>query len=114
MAAQSVSVLAGPTIGSVGAAFAHVVSRALSTSAAGRVGLELEFHLVDLHRPQQRVSWAELGQLRSGLPAMPGGSRLTVEPGGQLELSTRPAPNVASAVAILRRDRQVLAGAVAK
>jgi glutamate--cysteine ligase len=113
MAAQLFSVLAEPTIGSVDAAHAHVVSRALSPSAAGRVGLELEFHLVDLQRPERRVSWAELGELRSRLPAMPGGSRVTVEPGGQLELSTPPAADVASAIAVLRRDRQVLAGAVA-
>ena len=42
---------------------------------------------------------------------MPCGSRVTVEPGGQFELSTSPASDVASAIAALRRDRQVLAGA---
>jgi glutamate--cysteine ligase len=113
MAAQSVSVLAVPTIESVDDALAHVMSRALSPSSAGRVGLELEFHLVDLRRPGRRLSWAEVEELRSRLPVMPGGSRVTVEPGGQFELSTPPAADVVSAVAVLRRDRQVLAGAVA-
>jgi glutamate--cysteine ligase len=111
MAAQSVSVLAAPTIGSVDAARAHVTAHALSPSSSGRVGLELEFHLVDLHRPERELSWAELGELRSRLPVMPGGSRVTVEPGGQFELSTPPASDVAFAIAALRRDRQVLAGA---
>jgi glutamate--cysteine ligase len=111
MAAQSFSVLAEPTIGSVDAALAHVAERALSPSSTRRVGLELEFHPVDLRRPERRISWAELTELRSRLPVMPGGSRVTVEPGGQLELSTPPASDVVSAVAALRRDRQVLAAA---
>ena len=114
MAAQLISVLTAPTIGSVDDALAHVALHALSPSPVGRVGLELEFHLIDLHRPLRRVSWTELQELRSGLPAMPGGSRLTVEPGGQLELSTPPGPDVGSAVAVLRRDRRMLAGALAE
>jgi glutamate--cysteine ligase len=111
MAAQHFPVMAEPAIGSVDAAHAHVVSRALSPSSAGRVGLELEFHLVDLERPERQVRWAELTELRSSLPVMPGGSRVTFEPGGQLELSTPPAADVALAIAVLRRDRQALAGA---
>jgi glutamate--cysteine ligase len=111
MAAQSVSVFVEPTIASVDDALAHVVERALSPSSAHRVGLELEFHPVDLGRLERRITWAELETLRSRLPAMPGGSRVTVEPGGQLELSTPPASDVGSAVAALRRDQQVLAGA---
>jgi glutamate--cysteine ligase len=43
---------------------------------------------------------------------MPSGSRLTVEPGGQLELSTLPAPDVGSAIAFLRNDQDVLATAL--
>jgi glutamate--cysteine ligase len=112
MAAQSVSVFAEPTIGSIEAARAHVIARALSPSSVGRVGLELEFHLVDRRRPERRVSWAELEELRSRLPVMPGGSRVTVEPGGQLELSTAPKSDVVSAIAVLSRDRLALAAAV--
>ena len=108
MAAQSVSVLAVPAIGSVDAALAHVAAGALSPSS-GRVGLELEFHLVDRRRPERGLSWAELETLRSRLPVMPGGSRVTVEPGGQLELSTPAVSDVVSAVAALRRDRRVTA-----
>ena len=112
MAAQQVPVIADLTIESVEAAHAHVASRALSPSA-GRVGLELEFHLVDLQRPERQLSWAELTDLRANLPTMPGGSSVTIEPGGQFELSTPPAADVASAIAVLRRDRQTLAGAAA-
>jgi len=113
MAAQQVPVLAQPTIGSLDDAHSHVVSQALAASPIGRVGLELEFHVVDLQCPERQVRWAQLTELRSRLPAMPGGSRVTVEPGGQLELSTPPAADVAGAIAALRGDRQVLAAAAA-
>ncbi len=52
-------------------------------------------------------------ELLVGLPPMPAGSRVTVEPGGQLELSTPPAHGVAQAVAALRSDRQLLKQALA-
>ena len=91
---------------------AHIERTALRDSPggspSGRVGLELEFHLVDLARPARRPSWAQVQALLQGLPAMPAGSRVTVEPGGQVELSTPPAPDVVTAVAALRADRQAL------
>jgi ergothioneine biosynthesis glutamate--cysteine ligase EgtA len=111
MAAQHVPILAQPTIASLDDARSHVASQALTSSPIGRVGLELEFHVVDLARPQRQVAWEQLTRLRSTLSVMPGGSRVTVEPGGQLELSTPPAADVAGAIAALRRDRDVLAAA---
>lgn len=111
MAAQHVPVISRPIIGRLEDARSHVAARALSASPVGRVGLELEFHVVDLARPARQVPWAALTDLRSGLPTMPGGSLVTIEPGGQLELSTPPAAGVADAIAALRADRAVLAGA---
>ncbi|HET6878310.1 MAG TPA: ergothioneine biosynthesis glutamate--cysteine ligase EgtA [Jatrophihabitans sp.] len=98
------------------AAREHVERSALHDTGDGRpaqVGLELEFHLVDLAAPDRRPGWAEVQALVGQLPAMPSGSTVTIEPGGQLELSTPPAVGVAAAVAALRADRTVLRRALA-
>lgn len=92
----------------VGSAHAYVADGALSEDAGGQVGLELEFHLVDLARPAIRPEWVAVRSLVAGLPVMPAGSSVTLEPGGQIELSTRPAPDLASAVTALAADREAL------
>ena len=86
----------------------HVCEAALADSPGGRVGLELEFHLIDLARPERRPSWAEATALAHSIGPLPSLSRVTLEPGGQIELSTPPAEDVVSAVAALRTDREVL------
>jgi ergothioneine biosynthesis glutamate--cysteine ligase EgtA len=96
---------------SLDAAYAHVVDVALVPSAIGPVGLELEAHLVDLDSVGQRVRWPRLRAVIDGLPAMPGSSRVTVEPGGQVELSGPPHEDVGAAVTALRTDRACLSGA---
>ncbi|WP_448611005.1 ergothioneine biosynthesis glutamate--cysteine ligase EgtA [Geodermatophilus sp. URMC 60] len=95
------------------AAAAHVAGTALRPGPVGSVGLELEAHLVDLDAPTSRVPWQRIRHLVDALPALPGGSRVTLEPGGQVELSTPPYPGVAPAVTALRADRDVLAAALA-
>ena len=95
------------------AAVAHVAGAALLPGPVGAVGLELEAHLVDLDAPAARVPWRRIYDLVDTLPAMPGGSRVTLEPGGQVELSTPPRPDVAAAVTALRADRDVLGAALA-
>jgi glutamate--cysteine ligase len=97
----------------VAAARDHIVQTAFTPSTVGRVGLELEFHLVDLNAPARRPAWDEIQALAAALPAMPSGSSVTVEPGGQLELSTPPEPDTASSVAALQADRAVLGAALA-
>ena len=97
----------------VEAARDHIMQTALRESSGGQVGLELEFHLVDLRRPERRAAWAEVQALAAGLPPMPSGSTVTVEPGGQLELSTPPTPDVASSVAALQADRAALRAGLA-
>jgi glutamate--cysteine ligase len=97
----------------VEAARRHIAETALRESAAGRVGLELEFHLVDLRRPARQPTWAEVQAVAAGLPPMPRGSSVTVEPGGQLELSTPPEPDVAAAVRTLRTDESMLRATLA-
>jgi glutamate--cysteine ligase len=88
----------------VAAAREYVESRALRADGRGRVGLELEFHLVDLAQPARRPEWVEVERLAAELSALPGRSRVTVEPGGQLELSTDPRPDVEAAVRTLTAD----------
>jgi glutamate--cysteine ligase len=86
----------------------HVAAGALRPSSAGRVGLELEAHLVDLTDPLTRPSWARVQTVLASLPGLPGGSSVTLEPGGQIELSTTPQPDAFAAVDVLARDRSAL------
>ncbi|MGY5890258.1 ergothioneine biosynthesis glutamate--cysteine ligase EgtA [Geodermatophilus arenarius] len=94
-------------------AVATVTATALRSGPVGRVGLELEAHLVDLDAPAARVPWDRVCAAVAGVPPLPGGSRVTLEPGGQVELSGPPLPGAAAAVAALRADRAVLAAALA-
>jgi glutamate--cysteine ligase len=88
---------------------AHIASGALSPSCIGTVGLELEMHLVDLALPARRISWDRLTSVVADAPEMPSGSSITIEPGGQVELSTPPMSDAASAVVALDADRRALA-----
>lgn len=97
----------------VEAAYAHVAATALTDQDRGLVGLELESHLVDLVDPAARVSWDRATDAVTALPAMPGASSVTLEPGGQLELSGPPAGDVAVAVQALREDVDAVSRALA-
>ncbi len=98
----------GRRLDDVDAALAHVAATALVAAEPGPVGLELEAHLVDLRAPGDRVPWERITGLVDRLPALPGGSRVTLEPGGQVELSGPPFDDVGAAVAALRADSAVL------
>jgi glutamate--cysteine ligase len=91
-----------------------VTAAALRPGPIGAVGLELEGHLVDLAGPGRRVTWPRIRAVLDGLGPLPGGSRVTLEPGGQVELSGPPLAGVAAAVAALRADRRVLADVLAR
>jgi glutamate--cysteine ligase len=93
---------------SVEFARAQVADRALCPSTLGTVGLELEGHLVDRRDLRRRVSWTEVMRLVDLVEDLPRGSRISVEPGGQLELSTKPAADLGGAVAALRDDERAL------
>jgi glutamate--cysteine ligase len=90
------------------AARAHVAAMALRAAPPGPVGLELEAHLVDLGAPAARVPWDRVTAAVTALPRLPGNSRVTLEPGGQVELSGPPLADVAAAVAALREDIDVV------
>jgi len=89
------------------AAHEHLYQGALRPGPIATIGLELEAHLVDLRAPASRVGWDRITALRAGLPALPGGSDVTTEPGGQLELSAPPLP-LSAAIAAMRRDQATL------
>ena len=82
----------------------HVAAAALHPTPVGHVGLELEAHLVDLVDPAARVPWDRVQAALATVPPLPGGSIVTVEPGGQVELSGPPQPGVVAAVAAARED----------
>lgn len=91
----------------------RIADACLSDGPLGQVGLELEAHCYDLADPARRPEWAELTAVIADVPALPGGSAITVEPGGAVELSAPPAPDAAAAIALLAADREVLRSAFA-
>jgi len=87
------------------------------------VGLELEWLVHDRRHPAQQLSPARLAAalgplcpptLRdpptttTTLATMPNGSAVTVEPGGQVEISTRPAASLAECLADAAADARLL------
>ncbi len=79
---------------------AHVASRVFAPGPTGRVGIELEW--VTVGDPERPVS---PDTLRGVLPdPLPGASRLTFEPGGQLELSGPAAPSLTAALDAMTAD----------
>ena len=76
-----------------------------------RIGVELELLLADTsrpdglsaHFPQHRFPGLLAGLARGGLDGL-----LTVEPGGQVELSSRPGPTLAATIDVVSRDLAAL------
>lgn len=94
------------------AAAAHYIAHTcLSDAPLGRVGLEVEAHCYDPVHPHRRPDWDEITAVLVALPPMPGGSVVTVEPGGAVELSGPPVDGVVSAIQSMTRDQAVLRSA---
>jgi ergothioneine biosynthesis glutamate--cysteine ligase EgtA len=89
----------------------HLSTEALKPGELGTVGLELERHVVDVSSPSSVVSWGRLQAAVAGLE-LPRSSALTLEPGGQLELSTLPGTGVVDAVEALCADDAVVQDAL--
>jgi ergothioneine biosynthesis glutamate--cysteine ligase EgtA len=92
----------------------HAATGALRAGSVGRVGLELEGHLVDLAAPASGIRWDRVQATLDDLGPLSGGSRVTVEPGGQLELSTPPSSDPAGAIDALRRDLAAMRSTLAE
>ena len=86
----------------------------LADGPVGRVGLEVEAHCFDLADPMRRPEWAELKVAIAGVPPLPGGSAITVEPGGAVELSGPPMDEPVAAIAAMMADRAVLSSTFAQ
>lgn len=82
------------------------------TGPPGTVGLESESLVVDTADPLRRVLIPELRSALDGV-RLPGASLVTYEPGGQLELSSAPAPDLSTVCRDLGRDLEVARAALA-
>ncbi|MCV7280915.1 ergothioneine biosynthesis glutamate--cysteine ligase EgtA [Mycolicibacterium flavescens] len=92
----------------------HAGGGSLRDGPVGRVGLEIEAHCYDLRDPMRRPDWAQLNEVIAGLGPLPGGSRITLEPGGAVELSGPPLDGVLAAITAMTADRAVLRAAFAR
>ena len=90
----------------VEAAYARSRRAALVPSVIGPVGLEIEAHLVDLDSVGAAVAWDRVDPMPGIVRAAAGRCAVTLEPGGQLELSGPPAPGILPAAAELSGDVQ--------
>lgn len=93
---------------SASAAAQFIAGVCLTDGPVGRVGLEIEAHCYDPTDPHRRPSWDEITAVLQTLPAMPGGSLVTVEPGGAVELSGPPASGVTAAIEAIADDQAAL------
>ena len=95
-------------LASSSAAAQYITESCLSDGPVGRVGLEVEAHCFDPTDPNRRPTWDEITDVLKCLPAMPGGSVVTVEPGGAVELSGPPVSGVLPAIEAMITDQGVL------
>jgi len=89
----------------------HIGETCLADGPVGKVGLEVEAHCFDLADPMRRPDWAELNSAIAEVPPLPGGSAITVEPGGAVELSGPPMDDPVAAIAAMTADRATLRSA---
>ena len=99
---------------------AHVHGICFKTGPPGQVGVELEWLVSDQHDPAARVEADRVMRAIAGLTpgnsratgnppaALPGGGTLSTEPGGQLELSSAPAPTLGGCIAAAGADLTTL------
>ncbi len=101
------------------AAEAYVASVCFKIGPPGRVGVELEWLVHDSCRPDtppppERVQAAiDALRLHPDDPLLPHGSRITREPGGQVELSSAPADGLTDCLDSTLRDLTTLRSAFA-
>lgn len=91
----------------------YIAESCLADGPLGRVGVEMEAHCFDPADPSRRPSWDEITDVLQRLSPMPGGSIVSVEPGGAVELSGPPADGAVAAIEAMARDQTVLRSAFA-
>ncbi|KLO28055.1 glutamate--cysteine ligase [Mycolicibacter heraklionensis] len=105
--------LGGPELSGASDAADYITGRCLTDGPHGRVGLEIEAHCFDPGDPHRRPGWAEIGDVLQSLPALPGRSVVTLEPGGAVELSGPPLTGAPAAIEAMAADQAVLRAAFA-
>ncbi|MDO9380859.1 MAG: glutamate-cysteine ligase family protein [Nocardioidaceae bacterium] len=81
-----------------------VAGAALTDRPPGPVGIEVEGHVHPLGRPDQHPDFAVIARVVDEMASLPHGGRTTVEPGGQVEVSSAVHPDAATAVAATRAE----------
>jgi glutamate--cysteine ligase len=89
-------------------AVGYLEENCLADTEVGRVGIELEAHCFDIDDPYRRPGWQEISDVIDSLPELSGGSVVTVEPGGAVELSGPPLDGAVEAITALMTDRATL------
>ncbi|HKN40005.1 MAG TPA: glutamate-cysteine ligase family protein [Acidimicrobiia bacterium] len=89
----------------------HIAERSLAPSDRGLVGVEIELLTYPSAEPGRRAPAGALRAIaeRTGLPA---GSRITLEPGGQVEISTPPLKGLAHALPAAAADLTAISAAL--
>ncbi|MGW2965229.1 ergothioneine biosynthesis glutamate--cysteine ligase EgtA [Streptomyces sp. NPDC001220] len=90
---------------------AYVLSVCFKTGPPERIGVETEWLVQDHHNPLLPISVDRLNAALTPIEAtgaLAGGSRLTREPGGQLQLSSPPALSLGACVEMMTADLAVL------
>ncbi len=82
---------------------------AAPAASPARLGVEIEWHTVRIGEPDRPVPF-ELLESTARSIHLPGHSRLTFEPGGQVELSSQPLPGFDACTAILEDARALTEG----
>ena len=80
----------------------------------GRIGLEIERFVLDPRAPSAPVRIERTRAALQDVLPLPGGSSVTYEPGGQLELSSVPAADLDRCSALLEADLRVVDRALAE
>ncbi|MBD8506774.1 ergothioneine biosynthesis glutamate--cysteine ligase EgtA [Hoyosella sp. G463] len=99
------------------AAHELITNRVTATSAGPTVGAEIEWLVLDPSDPGRRPAYADIRAalgpwappLGGRSAPLPGGSVVTIEPGGQIELSSAPSPTARELLAALHSDARLLA-----
>lgn len=91
----------------------YIAEGCLADGPLGRVGVEMEAHCFDPANPSRRPGWDEIADVLQWLSPLRGGSVISVEPGGAVELSGPPGDGAVAAIEAMTRDQAVLRSAFA-
>ncbi|GAA2151861.1 MULTISPECIES: ergothioneine biosynthesis glutamate--cysteine ligase EgtA [Glycomyces] len=97
----------------VEAAFDHIAAQSFRPTVPARIGAEVESLVTSAADRRRRLDPESLKAVLAVRDALPRRSRLSFEPGGALELSSRPAASAGECFAELEPDRRRVASALA-